>query len=119
MRDGLVSSLLGIVWPESVGLFCKPGGIVCDFLQYSYHELTWPAQATIGKLLELIFRVSGIVTATGDVTVSNRAADWIALGLGIPLVLIYWFLLGALTCKMWRIVRTQLQLALAKRSHQS
>ena len=120
VRDGLLSIALAILWLVGTDKLCKaPEGISCDLSRYMLDIVTEPVKALSGKLMDLMFRVTGIVPAPPGVQTTHRGMDFLALSVGISLFLLYWFLLGGAICLFWRFVRSRIQHAFVKRGSPS
>jgi hypothetical protein len=111
VRDGLLSIALAIVWSACGAILCKPGGIICAFSHYLLDLVMRPAQQVIGRLFELVLNVTGLVLPAPDAAIDRRI-DIMATSTVISLLLLYWFFLGALICKIWRFARGRLRLLL-------
>ena len=117
VRDGLVSIALAVLWSACSAMLCKPGGVVCDFSRYLFDLVMQPGRDGIGRLLDLFLPLTGLVLPGPGST--DRRIDMLATAIAIPLQVLYWFMLGALTCAIWRFVRGRLQLLLGRAGSKS
>jgi hypothetical protein len=115
VRDGLLSIALAFAWSAGIQLLCKrPEGIICDFSRFLLDGISQPARDIISDLIQLVLRAVGLsVPAAGSAT-TDRRIDVIAFGIGIPLFLLYWFLIGGTVCRLWRFVRSRIQNVFAR-----
>jgi hypothetical protein len=110
VRDGLLSIALAISWSIGTVSLCKPPeGIICDFSRYLLRTVMWPPQAVFGKLMDLTVKVTGIVPAPPGVETIHRGIDFMVTSVGISVLLLYWFLLGGIGCRLWRFVRSRIR----------
>ncbi len=115
VRDGLLSIALVISWSIGTDALCKPPeGTICDFSWYLLRTVTWPSRAVLGKLLDLVVKVTGIVPAPPGVETTHRGMDFMFTSIGIVVSLLYLFLLGGIGCMLWRFVRGRIQSAFGK-----
>lgn len=120
VRDGLLSIVLAIVWVIGSDRFCKPPeGIICVFSRYLLDLIMGPVRFAAGKLMDFVFNITGIVPGPPGSRTTHPVIDFLSAGIGISLLLLYWFLLGGAVCVFWRLVRSQIQKVFAKHSSQS
>jgi len=72
-----------------------------------------PALHVTGRFFDLVLNVTGLVPPAPGSAIDRRI-DIMLTSTAVPLLLLYWFLLGALICKIWRFARGRLQLLFAK-----
>src|SRR5690349_9736927 len=106
VRDGLLSIILVIAWIIGTDKLCRPPeGIVCELSRYVLYTVMGPVRFVSGKLMDFVFYVTGIVPPPPGVETAHRGVDFVDIGGGISLFLLYWFLLGSIICMIWRFVR--------------
>jgi len=92
--------------------------MMCEGFRDLLETAMWPARIVTGKLVDLTLYVAKIIWLHLRGHVPDRIIDSLLLSIGIPVGLLYWFLLGGTVFMLWRLaVRTQD--ASAKRGTQS
>ena len=117
VRDGLLSIGVTFGWSAANSFLCKPReSIICDFFVWMLNSLWKPALAIINGLIEPILKYWGLNSSQAQ---AKGTDEIVALSIGIPFFLLYWFLLGGTICFLWRSARGQILAAFGKTGPQS
>ena len=105
---------LVIAWIIGTSKLCKtPEGTVCDLSWYLLDILMGPVRFMSGKSMDLVFKLTGIVPGPLGSQTTHPRMDVLSVGIGLSLLLLYWFLLGGVVCVFWRIMRRRIKKAFA------
>jgi hypothetical protein len=98
VRDGLVSVALALVWLAATYLLCKLHiQMVCDGFADMFGALMSPTRIVTTKLADLAMFVGRVRPPVPD-----RTLDSLSLWIGIPVNVLYVFLLGGAASMLWR-----------------